>query len=154
MLGSVSECVCDHVSSCVLSRGNSCMCLCVWSQAPLYCEEETQAGLDSLCLAEPPFIFTQEQKLQLCWGFASQCWQSHCSQINSITGYPYHLLCSLTENLHSLDNFCDTLHEKKQQISLTDNICTQAAVGTGVLWYFYFWQYRLHTDEKGHLYSK
>lgn len=109
--------VCDHVSSSLHCKeeARAYVCLCVRSQASssLHCKKETQAGLDSLCLTQPAFIFTQEQTPQLCWGFASRSCRSLCSQINTVTGYRYHLFCSLTENLHPVVQLLRQSAEKK-----------------------------------------
>lgn len=103
-------CVIVFLPPCTINL-HVCVCVCTITGFFLSALQRGNASR-ALRLTEPAFIFTQKQTQQLCWGFASRSSQSLCSQQNAVTGYRYHFLCSLTENLHPLHNFSDNLQKK------------------------------------------
>lgn len=111
-------CVCMCVYKCVCARGYVSSSLNASSS--LHCKEEAQAGLRSLRLTEWAFIFTPEQTPQPCWGFASQSSTSLCSEIKTVTGYRYHLFCSLTEHLQPIAQLCLQSAGKKKKKRATN----------------------------------
>lgn len=112
----LSMCMYVCVYKCVCARGYVSSSLNASSS--LHCKEEAQAELRSLRLTEWAFIFAPEQTPQPCWGFASQSCKPLCSEIKTMTGYRYHLFCSLTEHLQPIAQLCLQSAGKKRATNL------------------------------------